>query len=327
MKLIARVLIALSLIGTSTALAQATAAPSQSSGVASSVAITPGYYGRTTRGSGYGSALGFLRGSSRPVFVVPAGETALEDLLAANEDMTVMTRIFGRALEQANLGGGASNPFVSFLGQSSQSAPSVYLDGYGALFTLSVDFPLAPGSQEQETPPQEDQAESDPLWQEMRADIFEPAQADRGTVPFEADAPEYSAQKVENLKATLIAALKHASNIRALGPDDVVVVTVVGAGVPGQLHGIKSIPGTDEFELVDDQGRTRITADRLADVTRSAPTVLMIRATASAISAFAKGQSNLAQFREQVRVLQYPHLAQMMESGPTVPGARLRSGR
>ena len=141
MKLIARVLIALSLIGTSPALAQATAAPSQSSGVVSSVAITPGYYGRTTSGSGYGSALGFLRGSSRPVFVVPAGETALEDLLAANEDMTVMTRIFGHALEQANLGGGASNPFVSFLGQSSQSAPSVYLAGYGALTVGSECLP------------------------------------------------------------------------------------------------------------------------------------------------------------------------------------------
>jgi len=327
MNAILRLLIAASLIGTSTALAQSNTQPSQSSGVASSVAITAGYYGREVPTSGYGSVFGLLRSAGSPVFVVPADGTAVEDLLAANEDMTVMTQIFHRALQQANLGGDAGNPFVSFLGQSGRSAPSVYLHGYGALFTLSVDFPLAPLNKDEQTAPQETQADVDPLWQEMRADLFEPGQADRRTDPFDGDAPKYSAEKVESLKATLIATLKHAANIRALGPDEVVVVTVVGATPPGQLYGLRSIPGTSEFEFVDTQGHGRITADRLADVTVAAPTVLMVRATASAIRAFAKGQSNLAQFRDQVRVLEYPHLGQVMQSGPTIPARRGRGLR
>ncbi|UCD48694.1 MAG: hypothetical protein JSW27_14310 [Phycisphaerales bacterium] len=327
MKVILRIFVAMSLIGTPSVLAQGASQPSGSSSVATSVGTTAGYYRRNVGPSSYGDVLGLFRSGGSSAFVVPAGETSVEELLAANEDMTVMTRIFSRALGQANLAGHARNPFVSFLGQNGQPAPSVYLDGYGALFTLSVDFPLVPPSKDEQPAPQEEQAETDPLWEEMRADIFDPAPSQRRPELFAEGVPEYSAQKVESLKATLIATLKHAANIRALGPDEVVVVTVVGATLPGQLHSIRSVPGSNEYEFTGGQGRTRITADHLADAARAAPTVLMIRATASAISAFAKGQSALEEFRDQVSVVEYPHLGQMVESGPTIPGARRRSQR
>lgn len=325
MKLMLRILISMSLIGTGSALGQSASRGYSSTPVAT---VPPpqtnvsrvGAYGRST--SGLRDLMGAFQRSTDSVFVVPAAETSVADLLTTNEDMTVMARIFSRALKNANLGGHDSNFFASslggpFAGQGAPMAPNVYLEGYGALFTLSVDFPLAPGAKDEQPAPEASQAEADPLWQQTRDDIFEPQRSKRQGDPFEQRVQEYSAEKVESLKATLIAVLKHAANIRTLGPEEAVVVTVLGVMVPGQLQSIKSVPGSDEFEFIDSrQGRGRVTADRLADMPLSAPTVLMIRAKGSDISAFAKGQLNLEQFRERLRVLAYPHLGQMMDSDP-----------
>jgi hypothetical protein len=319
MNLMLRVIISMSLIGPASALAQ-----SASSGVSSPPVQTNvssrGAYGRST--SALRDLMGAFQRSTGSVFVVPAAETSVEDLLTTNEDMTVMAQIFGRALKNANLGGHDNNFFASslggpFAGQGALMAPNVYLEGYGALFTLTVDFPLAPGAKDEQPTPQASESKTDPLWQQTRDDIFEPQRSKRQGDPFEQRVQEYSAEKVKSLKTTLITALKHAANIRALGPEEAVVVTVSGTTVHGQLQSIKSVPGSNEFEFIDDQGRRRITADRLGDVAISAPTVLLIRAKGSDISAFAKGQLNLEQFSERVRVLAYPHLAQMRNSDRT----------
>jgi hypothetical protein len=320
MKLLLRVLISMSLIGTSSALGQsaAPAAPVEPSQTNLSRA---GSYGRST--SGLRNLMGAFQSSTGSVFVVPAAESSLKDLLTANEDMTVMARIFSRALKNANLGGHDNNPFASslggpFAGQGTPMAPNVYLEGYGALFTLSVDFPLAPGAKDEQPAPQANQAEADPLWQQTRDDIFEPQRSKRQGDTFEQRVQEYSAERVESLKTTLIAVLKHAANIRTLGPEELVVVTVSGAIVRGQLQSIESVPGSDEFKFIDGQGRTGlIKANHLVDMQPSAPTILMIRAKASDIIAFARGELNLEQFRQRVRVLAYPHLGQMMNSDLT----------
>ena len=262
----------------------------------------------------------FQRGPSA-VFVVPAADASLTDLLTVNEDLTVMARILNRALQQANLGGQDGNPFsysfaMSFPGAGTQMAPNLYLEGYGALFTLSVDFPLSPVATNDETAPAEQTTDTDPVWQEMRQDLFEPQQPGRQVDPMDSQMQQYSPQKVETLKAALIGALKHAANIRALKPDEAMVVTVMGPTVPGQLHSIKSIPGTDEFEIVDDRGPRRISKDRLAELPQlTAPTILMVRAKAADIGAFAQGQLNLDQFRQRVNVVTYPHLGRMVNSG------------
>ncbi len=317
MRMMLRVLISISLIGSGSAFAQTATSGYGSVPVATSVSRQGGY-GRGA--SNLRALIGASQHRAGSVFVVPAAETSVKDLLAANEDMTVMARIFSRALKNANLGSHDSNLFVSslggaFAGHGAPMAPNVYLEGYGALFTLSVDFPLAPGANDEQPAPQADQAEADPLWQQTRDDIFEPQRSKHQGDPFAERVQEYSAAKVESLKSTLITALKHAANIRTLGPEEAVVVTVSGATVRGQLQSMRCVPGTNEVELIDSQGRTsRITADHLADIQPSAPTILMIRGKGSDIIAFARGEVNLEQFRPRVRVLAYPHLGQMMNS-------------
>lgn len=330
MKTILRVLISVNLLTAAGAWAQ-NSSNTSSSGYANSMEPSSSVTVSRTRAvqaaaySGNAGTLtdliGTLQRGPSAVFVVPAADMPLPDLLTVNEDLTVMARIFNHALDQANLGDQDGGPFsYSFpglsTGRGAQMAPNLYLAGYGALFTLSVDFPLSPVPEDEETAPQEKQTDTDPVWQEMRENLFEPERTSRQTGrTIEDQIQQYNAGKVETLKATLIGALKHAANIRALKPEEAVVVTVMGPTIQRQLHSIKSIPGTDDFEILDDQGPGRMTKEQITKETQlTAPTVLMIRAKAADIDAFSKGQLNLEQFHEGVTISAYPYLGRMVNS-------------
>ena len=165
-------------------------------------------------------------GSGNTVLVIPSEQTTTEDLLTINEDMNVMSRIFEKNLEQERVTTLTSNIFLPgrrnaygmLLGSSRGQIQSMYLQGFGALFLLKVDFPLSPPPDVQEQEQETQKAEQgDPVWQEMRQQMYEPEKVDRRR---RTDRPEskYDAEKVENLKTTLIKALKHAVNIRSLKP-------------------------------------------------------------------------------------------------------------
>ncbi len=249
-------------------------------------------------------------GSQGSVLVVPAGEISIKVLAAANEDMTVMARIFQNALRQANLTSGGPNPVFALIGQSVQGARSIYLQGYGALFTIDVSFPLAPGPAAEETPEPQAEAEVDPVWANVRDEIYEPQRASRQPKPGE-EAEKYSAEKVESLKTTLITALKHAANIRSLAADEAVVVTVIGQSVSDKIQKIKSLPGTESVVVVEKSGRTRVFKGGVPDdVIMAVPTMLMIRASASDVNSYAKGDLTLDQFRQNVQVRTYPYLGE-----------------
>jgi len=230
------------------------------------------------------------------VRVVPAGEIAVDTLAAVTEDMTVMRRIFQTTVEQAPATDyafgvyGASDPFQTmFMGRGRQNGQTMYLQGFGALFTLDVDFPLSPGPQAEEEDPQE-QADMgvDPVWRATRQQLFDPRSSDRREKSND-QGQVYSAEKVEKLKTDIIKALKHAANIRHLAPDEVVVVTVSGRPV------------------------------LLPDDMIAATTVLTIRAKRSDIDSFAKGDSNLDQFRQKVQVISHRQLAGAEGHSATTP--------
>jgi hypothetical protein len=256
-------------------------------------------------------------GSAGSVLVVPAGEISIEDLAAANEDMTVMAQIFQNALRQANLalGGHSVGVILPMLGQRLTSAESIYLQGYGALFTINVSFPLAPGPKAEETPEQQPETDVDPVWDATRRNLFEPPQAGHKHGSDEEREP-YSAEKVDNLKTTLITALKHAANIRGLAPDEAVVITITGQAVSDKITKIKSPRGTKGVVVVEKSGASQVFEGGVPEeVVRAAPTMLMIRARASDISAYAKGDRTLEQFRQNVQVRAYPYLGDGSGSG------------
>ncbi len=273
-----------------------------------------------------------LRGSSGngagSVLIVPAAEMSLEDLAAATEDMTVMARILRSALGQADATGGGGAYGVSYdaygdiydggrlffdagpallMGRSARTGQSIYLQGYGALFTMKVGVPLSPGPEGEEPPKKAEPNEVDPVWVQAHQEIYAPEQAERGKT--DEEGPEYSAEKVDSLKTALITALKHAANIRNMVPDEVVVLTVTGRPVADQIESVRAVPGTNQI-IVQSGGATRVYEGRLPDdiQTMSAPTVLTIRAKRSDIDAFAKDELNLNQFRQRVQILSHPDL-------------------
>lgn len=262
-------------------------------------------------------------GGASSVLVIPSAEISAEDIFAITEDMNVMSRIFEKNLDQARIttarGGlfpSRRDPFIALLGADSGAIESMYLQGYGALFFVKVDFPLSgpPQVKEEMAPEQE---ESDPVWEEMRRQMYEPQQSARRKAKESEE--KYDPEKVEILKTTLIGGLKHAANIRSLKPDESVILTITGSGGSGGtgptvLSGRTiSLPGRNQVivQEKDNDGKitTRLVQTPSTDIAGSfTPTILVIRAKKSDIDEFGKGNLELDQFRQRTQVLVCPYL-------------------
>lgn len=266
------------------------------------------------------SRMGWQYGRSSSVLVIPAAELKVEDLAAITEDMTVMSRIFDKKLSQGRLITGGSwsvgtNP-LSF-GRDNSAIEAIYLEGYGALFLMKVNVLLSapPEAKEDKKTKEED---TDPLWTETIQEMYAPLANTRRT----RDRPEekYDAEKVEDLKETLIKTLKHAANIRNLKPDESVILTVIGKA--GQSAGvtIKAINRRGEYLILDKDKRTTsiVKAPSLSDIGFSSPAVLTIRAKKSDIDAFAKGRLSFDQFRQKILLLSYSYLGGNIGGGPSL---------
>ncbi len=266
-----------------------------------------------------------LRGGDGAVLVIPSAEIKAEDVAAITEDMNVMSRIIEKNLEQARVAPARSgffalnhDPLVTLLGGGG-TIESMYLQSYGALFLMRMDFPLSAPPAVEEEKPAEKEAQSDPVWQEMRREMYEPQEAARGS----RKEPEqkYDAEKVENLKTTLIKALKHAANIRSLKSDESVILTVTGSskssgGRMVPIHSrTASLVQRNQVVVQEKAGDGTATAGVIAtpssdQTTYFSPTALVIRAKKSDIDEFAKGTLDADQFRQRVQVLACPYLTE-----------------
>jgi len=255
----------------------------------------------------------FSRSGASTVLVIPSSEMKAEDLATIVEDMTVMARIIDKQLGQEQL----RQPwfFGDFMGHSSRMTETMYLQGYGALFLKKVDFPLSPTQQVQEEEQQTKNEGADPVWDQMKKDIYEP-QEDRKRRE-ERPEEKYDAEKVENLKTNIIKALKHASNIRGLKPDESVIATVTGGGSSyGDYRGggyggygsrgsySMTRPGTGQVIVQNKDKKTMsiVTPALPSDLEVTSATVLIIRAKKSDIDTFSKGDMDFDKFRERVLI-------------------------
>ena len=232
------------------------------------------------------------------VLVVPAAEMKTEDLAAITEDMSVMSRIFANKLNQARLTSereGWVVNFDPFSGRNIGTTEAIYLEGYAALFLMNVNFPLSPTPEAQQEKKTEEK-DTDPLWTQMRQEMYAPEEVGRGRSS-ERQEEKYDAEKVAELKETLVKTLKHAANIRALKPDQSVILTVIG----GQSQsGMTTI--TRSYSYRSDRGDRRIVrTEPGAETVALSPTMLTICAKKSDIDAFAKGELSLDQFWERTR--------------------------
>jgi len=240
--------------------------------------------------------------SGGAVLVVPAAELKLEDLATITEDMSVMSRIFAKKLSQARLTMGRGTWYVEdynpFFGRDNGTIEAVYLEDYASLFLMKVNFPISPSPEAQEEKKTEEE-DTDPLWTQMRQEIYAPEEADRRRRTDDRPEEKYDAEKVAELKETLIKTLKHAANIRALKPDQSVILTVIGGR---SQFGTTTVTRSYSYSRRS-RGSSRSTGTAPgAEMGTFPPTVLTICAKKSDIDAFAKGELSFDQFRERTKI-------------------------
>ena len=299
---------ALLLFGGAAALAQATAGSATAAGGGAGVvgALAPQGLSRQSAGGGGGvvqagtfadrlqsvvSRAGPGRNPPKALVILSSGPDAK---VQANlqEDLAVMSHILDKAMDDS-LGSDQRLPKAMgvdlFFWPDAGSLRQAYLEGYGALFLLKVNFPLLPPPAKGEAQKEEPKGSS--AWEEAREEVFgEPALVGMGPG---ANEDPYKEEKVNRLKSSLLDALKNAANIRDLKADEGVTVCVLGGAKlqSGRVKANGRATGAKPGEI-----------SWLGGPAEGGPqrgTVLSLRVKKSAIDAFAKGKMDLDGFQQK----------------------------
>ena len=212
------------------------------------------------------------------------------------EDLSVMYRILSKTRKQDE-GGIRLESFMS--GSSGSSVKSMYIENYGAVFMLSVPFPLvAPQATEEQPKPKDATSEE---WERAKREL-----SSRNSLELDIErvwthalgpaAEEYDAQKVEDLTVSILESLKNATHIRSLKTDEFVTVAVLGAEAPAAAR--------VAVESEDDNGKAR-RKTRIESMGSRGESTMTIRVKKSDVDEFAKGKLDLDAFRKKAKMLVY----------------------
>ncbi len=140
---------------------------------------------------------------------------------------------------------------IEYFSPAGQNQRTLYIEGYGALFFVNVDFPLV-------APPEnandrKDPKPADSAWEQAKQELYG---RESDLVPGKPSTENYSREKVTNLTRALAKALRNARNIRSLKPEEVITVCIIGAAVPGQHSATVQSPAGDVFALAGRDNRT-----------------------------------------------------------------------
>jgi uncharacterized membrane protein YgcG len=194
-------------------------------------------------GSGPNTAWAFGGGNanSDSSLVIPRDGSDPKAFEECEEDLNVMARILSKSINHR--GGKAQNAMgisvhTSLFGGNAVPR-NLYIEGYGAIFFLDVNYPLVAPPAKKTEPESKEETSSE--WETTRRELYHPDHADPWVQGFSLGAPstigggpaeEYDADKVEELKKDLIGALKNAAHIRKLKSDETVTVVVNGRSRP-----------------------------------------------------------------------------------------------
>ncbi len=281
------------------------------------------------------------RTGGRRILIVPATDVKQKELAGTVEDMYIMSNILDDKFKEPRMIQGVFRDFGDFFGRDNRQTEAVYIQGYGVVFMMEVEYTFTPAQQSQEQTKDETAEDIDPTWQQTRERIFTPG---AGRIGRDGSLREYSGQMVNELKTELIKTLKHATNIRNLMPDEWIILSVTGTG---QQSGGMMMGGWEVYGRSSTRSRTRSSTraggyggggmgggmsmgmgggmasgmgsygggmggemydgsmSRYSETRVSAVTVLTIRAKKSNVDAFSKDELSFEQFRQKVQILTY----------------------
>jgi hypothetical protein len=226
------------------------------------------------------------------LLVVPAADATGDQVALIREDLTIMSRLLQKT---ASPDGHSASRFRFDFGDlrlgGRADLDALYLDGYGAVFLLSVDYPLSSPAAD-EPRKAEAKEKKDEAWEKARREVAgkgEPEELDDDADPTE-EPRGFDGSKVDRLKQRIVAALRSAANIRGLKPQDHVVVQVSGKG------------GKRSKAVITHSGE-RNTSVRASSARRDfAASLMTFRATGKDVADFSAGRLNAEEFAQRVSV-------------------------
>ena len=296
----------------------------------------------TLYGASYGGS-GTSRGNRS--LVIQSSEPDPVANANAEEDLAIMSRILRKAVGSSQDDGRRmvmNIPVDGSVFGSASGARNIYIDGYGALFLLTVRYPLIAPAEKTDEPKAKDTTSDE--WKVAQEEELEsrgrPGGYGSASGSFSQSwslnsgrgpAEDYDADKVDKLKTALLESLKNATHIRALKPNDFVTVVVQGAeatrtevmkrkpsntalGKPEPAEpGKKSAGGAPSVSLPGKTIRTR---------SGQGETVMTIRVKKSDADAFAQGKLDLDAFRKKAAIQTYFRRTDSTSASAFVPPVR-----
>lgn len=241
----------------------------------------------STGNGGFRMDLGTPKEPSTSVQLIPANPAAPEVFGQLTEDLQVMSmilldQILPPATEAPNYLSFGSHFSMGLWGRRFvPDCQAAWLDGYGVIFTLEVDFPLVPIDQQEKIEPENPAEKTDEVWQRNKDRLrgLDQPDADNDTE----DVIVFDPDRVQQLREKLTEALKHAANIRNLSAKDRIIV-VISSVIDGQPL---SVPANEDAAV-------------------SVPTsVMTLQAAKPDIDAFATGKMDSDTFTQKVAVVIY----------------------
>jgi hypothetical protein len=235
------------------------------------------------------------------------------------EELAVMTRLIERSMERGLIDAGSDEPImgVQLIFTGSRSVRAMYLDGFGALFMVKVNFPVyAPDTKEVHDAIQPQESE----WERARRDLFARSIQDRSSRGQAA----YDPTQVEALKTILFQSLTNACYIHGLKADEWVSLSVFGRPPVAQKKAAKQAAYEDLEAPAKRNSSTKVWPNVIGQITRvtsdyapgapAAPpqnqafhlgTVLTIRVKKADADAYAKGKIDFDAFSKKAQTKAY----------------------
>jgi len=145
------------------------------------------------------------------------------------EDLTIMSRVLEKGIAEFK----DDHPEaagIALLLHGGGPVRAMYLEGYGAIFTINVSIPLRPEPKPEEAEEKDDKGVNEE-WQEARNEVLgQKGRFGGGGRKERFVRREFNSAEVEELKNSLTDALRNATNIRNLNGNDWITVILRGRG-------------------------------------------------------------------------------------------------
>jgi len=253
--------------------------------------------------------------------VIESREPDPNAIATVEEDLNVMSRILEKAISPSQdetkrvMGIEVHSLFGPAAG-----ARNLYLEGYGAIFLLNVDFPLLAPPEGKTEPKAKEPASTE--WEDARQEIYGNPLQRQSELSWartaRGKAEPYDPEKVEDLKTSLFDGLKNATHIRSLKPDEAIVVVVTGPGTTGQgalrdlpfvgnLFRPPTTPSTTGQGARANKagGLARAGRERSTTAASRGETIMTVRVKKADVDAFAQGKLDANDFRKKAKLFVY----------------------